>query len=74
MKKKLQTEEGKVIYKIRQQTVEPAFGDIKHNKKFTRFLLRGLEKVKIEFDLSCIARNLVMINNMLIKRRAATGC
>ena len=69
IKEKLQTKEGKAIYGHRKQTVERSFGDIKYNKKFRNFLLRGLEKVKIEFDLTCIAHNLVMINNLLRKRR-----
>lgn len=69
IKKKLQTEEGKEIYAVRKKTVERSFGDIKHNKKFSNFLLRGLEKVKIEFNLVSIAHNLVMINNIMNKRK-----
>ncbi len=65
IKKKLKTTEGKEIYRLRKETVEISFGDIKHNKNFRMFLLRGLEKVKIEFNLVCIARNLVKINNLL---------
>lgn len=63
--RKLQTPEGKTIYAKREATVEPAVGDIKHNKKFRMFLLRGVEKVKIEFNLACIASNLVKMNNLL---------
>ncbi|MFH1063986.1 MAG: IS1182 family transposase [Candidatus Woesearchaeota archaeon] len=65
IKKKLQTPDGKAIYRLRKQTVETAFADLKHNKKFRNFLLRGLEKVKIEFNLACIAHNLVKINNLI---------
>jgi len=68
IKKKMQTEEGKEAYNLRKQTVETDFGDIKHNKKFRGFLLRGIKKVKTEWDLVCIASNLVKINNMLKKR------
>ena len=76
IKDKMQTEEGRALYKLRQQTVETAFGDIKHNKKFRDFLLRGIGKVKIEFNLVCLAHNFVMINNLMKKRRVnlATGC
>jgi len=73
IRKKLQSEEGKATYSLRKQTVETAIGDIKENKKFRGFLLRGLQKVKIEFNLTCIARNLVMINNMLVKK-SVSGC
>jgi hypothetical protein len=38
--------------------VESIFGQIKHNKGFRLFLLRGLEKVEIEFGLIAIAHNL----------------
>jgi len=68
IKEKMKTDEGKSTYSLRKQTVEPAIGDIKRNKRFTEFLVRGLEKVKIEFNLVCIARNLVMINNMLKRK------
>ncbi len=39
----------------------PVFGIIKHVMKFRQFLLRGLEKVKGEWDLVCIAYNLKRI-------------
>jgi len=67
VKKKMQTEDGRAIYNLRKQTVEIAFGDIKHNKKFREFVLRGIKKVKTEWDLVCIASNLVKINNLLKK-------
>ena len=73
MKEKLQTTEGKATYALRQQTVETAIGDIKHNKKFREFLLRGIDKVKTEFNLICTARNLVIVNNLL-KRNLAVPC
>ena len=73
IKAKLKTPEGRATYSLRKQTVERSFGDMKHNKKFRNFLLRGKEKVKVEFNLACIAHNLVMINN-LIKKRSLAGC
>jgi len=38
--------------------VEAAFGQIKHNGNFRRFLLRGLDKIKTEFHLVALAHNL----------------
>jgi len=73
IKKKMQTKEGREVYKLRTQTVETCFGDIKHNKKFRGFLLRGIEKVKIEWNLVCMASNLVKINNLL-KGRSISSC
>jgi hypothetical protein len=48
------------IYHRKQRTidVEPVFGNIKHNKGFKRFNLRGIEKVEIEAGLLAIAHNL----------------
>lgn len=37
---------------------EPVFGQIKWNRGFKRFLLRGLSKVKCEFGIVAIAHNL----------------
>ena len=62
---RLQTEEGKRFYAKRKSTVEPVFGIIKHVMKFRQFLLRGLEKVKGEWDLVCIAYNLKRIHALI---------
>jgi transposase len=45
-------------YRLRKQIVEPVFGHIKAALGFTRFLLRGLEKVRAEWALVCMACNL----------------
>lgn len=42
----------------RPADVEQTFGNLKWNKQFKRFLLRGLQKVEIEFGLLSIAHNL----------------
>ena len=70
MKAKMEKEESKRVYKLRKMTVEPVYGNIKQNLGFREFLLRGLEKVKTEFNLVCIAHNLQKIYNL----RAAKGC
>lgn len=58
---KMKTPEAKEIYKLRQQIVEPAIGDIKENQGLRAFLTRGIQGVKIEFNLACAARNLKKI-------------
>jgi hypothetical protein len=52
---KLKTSRGKAIYKKRKETVEPVFGIIKSAMGFRQFLLRGLERVGIEWDLVTLA-------------------
>lgn len=44
----------------RKRSVEPesVFGQLKWNRKFNRFLLRGMEKVSCEFGILAIAHNL----------------
>jgi transposase len=64
MKHRLKTEAGKAQYKLRQQTVEPVFGIIKSVMGFRQFLLRGLEKVGLEWQLVCIAYNLKRLHIM----------
>lgn len=70
MKEKMEKPESKKVYDLRRITVEPVYGNIKQNLGFREFLLRGLEKVKTEFNLVCIAHNLQKIYNL----GAARGC
>ncbi len=44
---KMKTPEAKEIYKLRQQLVEPAIGDIKENQGLRAFLNRGIQGAKI---------------------------
>ena len=61
MKKKMEKPESKKVYDLRKITVEPVYGNLKENLGFRGFFLKGLEKVKIEFNLVCIAHNLQKI-------------
>ena len=61
MKEKMETKEAKEVYDLRKITVEPVYGNLKQNLGFREFLLKGLEKVKTEFNLACIAHNLQKI-------------
>jgi IS5 family transposase len=54
----LATEKGKQKRSQRSVDVETPFGDIKYNMGHKRFILRGIEKVTIEFTLLAIAHNL----------------
>ena len=48
-------------YRLRKQTVEPVFGQIKQARGFRQLLLRGLDKVKQEWVLVCTAHNLLKL-------------
>jgi transposase/IS5 family transposase len=58
MKHRLKTQSGKAVYATRKSTIEPVFGIIKSVMGFRQFLLRGLDAVKGEWNLVCIAFNL----------------
>jgi transposase len=48
-------------YRLRKQTVEPVFGQIKHARGFRQFLMRGLAKVSGEWAIVCTAHNLLKL-------------
>ena len=61
MKSKMDKPESRKVYGLRKITVEPVYGNLKQNLGFREFLLRGLDKVKIEMNIACIAHNLQKI-------------
>lgn len=58
MKKKMESKDGREIYKMRSWVVEPVIGNIKENLKFREFYLRGLDGAKLELNLASIVHNL----------------
>ena len=58
MRHRLATPEGRKAYALRKQTPEPVFGIIKSVMGFRQFSLRGLDKVKGEWNLVTLAWNL----------------
>src|SRR4051812_13734799 len=55
---RLKTPEGRKLYAQRKHTAEPVFGIIKSVLGFRQFLLRGLDKVRGEWNLVTMAWNL----------------
>lgn len=72
MGERLNTRAGRRIYSRRKTTVEPVFGQIKHNRGFRYFLLRGLKKVQTEWSLICTTHNLMKMR-ALMKVRIGNG-
>jgi transposase len=64
MAHRLDTAAGKQLYGLRKQTVEPVFGIIKEALGFRRFLLRGQEKVSLEWTLVSTSYNLKRLFNL----------
>jgi len=48
-------------YRLRKQTAEPVFGQIKEARGFRRFLTRGLDKIRTEWSLLCTVHNLLKL-------------
>jgi transposase len=65
MRAKLNTEEGTEQYQKRMSTVEPVFGQMKQNRGFREFLLRGKRKTKIEFLMMCTVHNIKKIADFM---------
>lgn len=61
MRRALKTKHGKARYKLRKETVEPVFGQIKQGRGFRSFLMRGLEKARGEWRLICATHNLLKL-------------
>jgi hypothetical protein len=52
-------------YRLRKQTVEPVFGQIKHARGFRQFLTRGLKNVTGEWELLCITHNILKLQGAM---------
>jgi len=61
MRRRLRTKYGKKAYKLRQETVEPAFGIIKKQFGLRQFLLRGRAKVRSMWRFTCAVFNLMKL-------------
>src|SRR5260370_32619702 len=61
MRHKLRTAHGRAVYKMRKAIVEPVFGQIKEQRGFRRFSLRGKLNVSREWKLVCAVSNLLKL-------------
>jgi len=58
MKARIDCPAGQARYGRRFATVEPVFGNIRHNKQLNRFTLRGRKKVDAQWKLYCLVHNI----------------
>ncbi len=63
----LHDKDKKVLYEKRKIEPESVFGNLKENLGCTRFVLRGKEKVEIEFGLYAMAHNLKKLMKSLLE-------
>ena len=58
MKVRIDSDLGKQMIARRFATVEPVFGNLRHNKQLDRFTLRGRRKVDGQWKLYCLTHNI----------------
>ena len=58
MRQAIDSERGRALYGRRFATVEPVFGNLRHNKRLNRFTLRGQKKVDGQWKLFCLVHNI----------------
>ncbi len=61
MRKRLKQGGYRSRYRLRKQTVEPVFGQIKEARGFRAFLVRGVRKVEQEWAMVCTAHNVLKL-------------
>ncbi len=57
-KRAIDSDRGRELYGQRFATVEPVFGNLRHNKRLNRFTLRGRRKVDTQWKLYCMVHNI----------------
>lgn len=58
MRQAIDSPKGRQLYSQRIGTVEPVFGNIRHNKRLTRLNHRGRAKVNTQWNLYCMVHNI----------------
>ncbi len=73
MERKLLTKRGRALYRLRGQTVEPVFGQMKENQGADRFMMRGEAETKGEWNLHCSAHNFKKLHPEAVRRESKGG-
>jgi hypothetical protein len=67
----METAQAKAVYRLRGQTVEIVFADVKEHRGLRRFSGRGLARVRTEFALDVLLHNLLVLHRFLSQRQNA---
>lgn len=70
MRAKVQSDEGKAIYRKRKAIVEPVFDEMKEVQGFRQFHLRGEDKVESEFVLLALNYNMRKLHAAKFPKKA----
>jgi transposase len=63
MRARIDSAQGRRLYGQRLATVEPVFGNLRHNKRLSRFTLRGRTKVDGQWKLFALVHNIEKLAN-----------
>jgi transposase len=63
MRRVLATPDGRALYRLRQITIEPVFGQIKFNRMIRRFQRRGRSACRSEWRLIAATHNLLKLHS-----------
>jgi transposase len=61
MRRVISSEAGRSLYGQRKHTIEPIFGQIKHNRRIARFQRRGIEACRSEWRLIATTHNILKL-------------
>ena len=70
MRQAIDSPKGRQLYSQRIGTIEPVFGNIRHNKRLTRLNHRGRAKVNTQWILYCMVHNIEKLSKTAIGQRA----
>jgi transposase len=65
----METAEAKAVYRLRGQTIEIVFADVKEHRGLRRFSGHGLARVRAEFALEVLLHNLLVVHRSLKQRQ-----
>jgi len=65
LRERMQTPEAKTLYKLRPQTVELAYADMKEHRGLRRFRSRSLRRAKTQVGLTVLTHNLLTVQRVL---------
>jgi len=65
----METAEAKAVYRLRGQTIEIVFADVKEHRGLRRFSGHGLARARTEFALEVLLHNLLVLHRFLGQRR-----
>ena len=68
LRERMATGQGRALYRLRAQTVERGFADVKEHRGLRRLSGRGLLRARVELGLVVLAHNLLAVESLRVRR------